>query len=227
MMLPRFSTSPASVTLNRMYRRMLKAYGPQGWWPARSTFEVMVGAILTQRTSWHNVERALRRLRAAGCLAAHTLAHCQRRRLEALVRSTGFFRQKAQRLRTFSRWYVERFGANIRRMRAAGPTEALRAELLRLNGIGPETVDAMLLYAAKRPVAMVDAYTRRIFQRHGVIRGRESYDEIQRVMMRQLPQTAPVLNEFHALLVETGKRYCHRRFADCAHCPLGIFPRER
>jgi endonuclease-3 related protein len=142
-----------------------------------------------------------------------------------LIRSTGYFRQKAARLQGFSRWYRDTYGANVRRMFRTEPS-ALRQRLLGLSGIGPETADSILLYAGEQPVFVVDAYTRRILGRHRLIHGRESYEAIQRSVMDRLPENPRLFNEFHALLVAVGKRYCHRRDPRCADCPLGEFPRH-
>ena len=206
-----------------MYRALQRRLGPQRWWPARTRFEVMVGAILTQNTAWHNVERAIANLRRSRALSARALADMPPARLARLIRPSGYFTQKAKKLRRFSRWYLKRCGARPSRLFRGDPLE-LRAELLQLWGIGPETADSILLYAGGRPLAVVDAYTRRILARHGLLRGDEPYEEIQRRLMRWLPPRAGDYNEHHALLVEVGKRWCHRRNPACEQCPLGAFP---
>ena len=183
----------------------------------------MVGAILTQATSWHNVERAIRRLKSARCLSARALAERPASQIRTLVRSAGYFRQKTERLRTFSQWYRRTYGASARRM-FRGPTARVRSELLALNGIGPETADSILLYGGAHPVFVVDTYTRRVFGRHGLIRGDEPYEAIQQMVMDRLPAEPTLFNEFHALIVAAGKQYCHRHHPDCAACPLGSFP---
>ena len=210
-------------SLMKIYRRLLRAFGPQHWWPANYPFEVMVGAILTQATAWHNVERAIDRLRHAGALSAERLAALPTDRLQAMIRPAGYFRQKAARLQAFSRWAMGRFQGRPGRMFRVEP-QRLRAELLSISGIGPETADSILLYAGQQPVFVIDAYTRRIFARHDLIDGREPYDALQQFVMAQLPKDAHVFNEFHALLVALGKRHCHRRAPECARCPLGAFP---
>ena len=213
----------AASSFHLIYRRLLQAFGPQGWWPADGPFEMMVGAILTQATNWHNVERALDRLTAARTLTPRALAAMRRARLERLIRPAGYFRQKAARLQRFSRWYLARYGGSPRRMFRV-PWRRLRGQLLTLHGIGPETADAMLLYAGGRPVFVVDAYTMRVFRRHRLIAERATYDDVQRAAMRSLPDVARLYNEFHALLVAVGKRHCHRRTPDCTRCPLGNLP---
>ena len=207
-----------------MFRRLARAFGPQHWWPATSAYEMMVGAILTQATNWRNVERTIDRLRRAKALSPNGLLATPTVRLEQLVRPVGYFRQKAQYLKRFSRWYVARYQGRARRMFAA-PWASLRQELLELHGIGPETADSMLLYAGGQPVFVVDAYTMRVFRRHRLISWRASYAQVQRMVMDEWPRAVRRYNEFHALLVAVGKRYCHRRRPDCAHCPLGDLPR--
>ena len=223
--MPRYK-DPCKVSLQQLYRRLFRAFGPQRWWPATSSFEVMVGAILTQATNWRNVEVAITRLKQAGFLSPRKLVTIPSQRLEAFITPAGYFRQKARRLREFSAWYLKRWGGNARRLFKT-PWRALREQLLELNGIGPETADSILLYAGNQPVFVVDAYTTRVFYRHGLIDGRASYEEIQRFAMKRLPRNASLYNEFHALLVAVGKQYCHRRDPDCAHCPLGDLPRIR
>ncbi|MBI3324416.1 MAG: endonuclease III domain-containing protein [Candidatus Omnitrophica bacterium] len=214
---------PDVPTLTQMYRRLLRVFGPQHWWPARHPFEVMVGAILTQATAWHNVERAIDNLRSTKVLSAERLSSIGRRRLERLIRPAGYFRQKAARLRALSRWAVARFQGRPSRMFRV-EHNALRTELLTIPGVGEETADSILLYAGQQPVFVIDAYTRRIFGRHYLIDGHEPYEQLQTFVMDQLPTDPQLFNEFHALLVELGKRHCRRRAPDCDHCPLAEFP---
>ena len=212
------------VTVRVLYQRLSRAFGTQHWWPAQTPFEVMVGAMLTQATNWHNVERAIERLRQARALTPRRLVRLPRHRLERCVQPSGYFRQKAQRVQQFARWYLERYGGLARRMFGT-PWPQLRRELLAQHGIGPETADSILLYAGGQPVFVIDAYTRRVFQRHRLIRPSATYDVIQRLVMRRMGQNTRCYNEFHALLVEVGKRYCHRRDPACGRCPLGDLPR--
>lgn len=219
----RRSRRTQSRAVRAVYRRLFQRLGPQGWWPARSPFEMMVGAILTQATNWHNVEQAIRRLRRAGALSPARLAALPLPRLQRLIRPAGYFRQKAGRLRAFARWYVSRYGGRPDRLfRQPWPT--LREELLALHGIGPETADSILCYAGRQPVFPVDAYTARVFRRHWLIAPRASYGEIQRLVMGALPDTGNTYNEFHALLVAVGKRHCVRRTPRCHGCPLAALP---
>ena len=196
--------------------RLAAAYGPQDWWPAREPFEMMAGALLTQRTTWRNAERAIASLRREGVLSPEALALVPVSRLEALVRTAGTFRTKAVRLRTLARWYVDAGGRDAL---AARSTASLRAELLALPGIGPETADDILVYAFARPVFVVDAYARRILSRYGCAEGDEPYDRLSASVVRAIGADAARLGELHALLVEHGKRHC-RPTPRCMGCPL-------
>lgn len=194
------------------------------WWPARTRFEVIVGAFLTQNTSWKNVEYALRNLRRAGALNVAGIRRMPLPELEQLIRPSGYFRQKATRLKTFVEYLDERHGGSLSRM-FAQPLAKLRSEVLVLNGVGPETADAILLYAGKLPVFVVDSYARRLFERHGLSPARTKYDDLRSKVESAFrsAETASDLaahyNEFHALIVEVGKRHCGT-IAKCEGCPL-------
>jgi len=164
--------------IREFFHLLFRQWGPQHWWPAQSRFEVIVGAYLTQNTAWTNVEKALQALRSAGVLSLEGIRRAPLRELEQLIRSAGYFRQKAQRLKTFVAHLDERYGGSLDRM-LDQPTERLREELLSLNGVGPETADSILLYAGNHPSFVVDAYTRRILERHGMISAKSSYDDIR------------------------------------------------
>ena len=212
-------------TLLRYYRRLFRHFGPQHWWPGRTRFEMILGALLTQNTSWSNVERALGNLRRRGLLSPEKLAQVPASRLAGLLRPAGYFRQKSRYVRQFVRHLNGRNGGvpdsgSVTRL-LRGPTEKLREELLALPGIGPETADSILLYAANRPVFVIDAYTRRVLARHGLANENASYDELQDFFHRNLPGDTQLFNEYHAQLVAVGKTYCHKRRPDCAACPLG------
>ena len=213
----------ARVSVRVIYRRLFRAFGPQHWWPAESPFEMMAGAILAQATNWHNVEAAMERLQRLGGLSPRRLVAMPRRRLEQAIRPAGYFRQKAQRLAHFTRWYLTRSRGQPRRLFRT-PWPALRRELVSLRGIGPETADSMLLYAGQQPVFVVDAYTRRVFARHRLSDDDATYDELQQLVMQEFPASAAVYNEYHALLVAVGKRFCHRRRPACERCPLDDLP---
>jgi endonuclease III related protein len=208
--------------LDRYYKRLLAEYGPQGWWPAKGRLEVILGAILTQNTNWRNAASAIRQLREAGLLNLRSLRGVNESELRSLIRSAGFFRQKARTIVTFVRWLEEHHEGSLRRM-FKRPAEELRTALLKLRGLGPETADAILLYAGNRPVFVADAYTRRILARHGMLAENAGYTETQEFIHWQLERDPRVYNEFHALLVEAGKRHCKRRSPCCGGCPLEEF----
>ena len=201
-----------------MYRAMERALGPQGWWPGQTRFEVIVGAILTQNTAWTNVARAIANLRRAHVLSPQALAALPTSRLARLVRSSGYYRTKARRVKRFLRFLQARYRLDLSRM-FAEPPSSLRKELLAVPGIGPETADSILLYAGNVPIFVVDAYTRRILQRHGLIRPDATYDAMQALFMGNLPPDASLYNEYHALLVAVGKDFC-RPVPHCEDCPL-------
>jgi endonuclease-3 related protein len=203
--------------LTDAYRTLLAAFGPQDWWPALSRFEMMVGAVLTQNTSWTNAERAIENLRGEGALEPAGLAALSAVRLEELIRPAGFCRRKARTLTDLLATIVRSRGGLDGLLDL--PQDDLRQALLRTTGIGPETADAIVLYAGGHPTFVVDAYTRRFAARHGLASERASYDEVQRLFEDALPRRTDVLNEYHALLVCLGKRFC-RPVPLCEECPL-------
>jgi endonuclease-3 related protein len=211
-----------SRTLERYYETLLAHLGPQGWWPARTRLEVILGAILTQNTAWINAARALRVLRRAGMLSMKRLRGASLAEVGTCIRPAGFYRQKAAAIRSFLDW-LERTCAGSLDKAFSRPPDRLREELLGLRGLGPETVDAILLYAGGKPFFVADAYTRRILARHGMVSRRAGYAAVQEFVHRSLPPDPKMFNEFHALLVEVGKRYCQRREAFCEECPLKDF----
>jgi endonuclease III related protein len=211
---------PTKARLLRLYRALLARYGPQGWWPARTPFEVAVGAILTQHTAWPGAARAVAALRARRLLTPERLAGCDVAALEALVRPAGTYRLKARRLHDFTGWLLKSFGGDFRAMRRA-PLEPLRRELLTVPGLGPETADAILLYAAARPVFVADAYTRRVLARHRLLRRDAGYEQARAFLEAHLPSDPALFNEFHALLVAAAKSHC-RTVARCETCPLRV-----
>ena len=204
--------------LLRLYVALSRRFGPQRWWPGRSAFEVSAGAILTQNTAWTNAARAIAALRAARLLDPRRLASANGTTLEATIRSAGTYRVKARRLGDFTRWLLDRFGGRFHGLRRA-PLAALRAELLAVPGLGPETVDAILLYAAGRPTFVADAYTRRILARHRLIRPSTGYEPARTFLEAHLPSDPALYNELHALFVAVGKSHC-RTVPLCATCPL-------
>jgi endonuclease-3 related protein len=202
-----------------LHERLLAAWGPQGWWPGGNNGNVVIGAVLTQNTSWKNVERALANLEARGLRDLRALATARRDRLARLIRPVGYFNIKAQRLQSVARWFVEEWACDWDRLRRA-PTAGLRQALLGVHGIGQETADSILLYGFDHPVFVVDAYTKRVLVRHGLVGEGARYEEIQALFHRHLPRDAATYNECHALLVRLGNRLC-RRVPRCAECPLG------
>lgn len=209
------------AVLNGVYRKLFTKFGPRHWWPGDTPFEVAVGAILTQNTSWTNASMAVQQLKRRGLLDPRRLARVPEKQLAQIIRSSGYFNQKAKRLKVFVNYLLERHGGSMGRMRKV-PLPVLRKELLGLWGIGPETADSILLYALEKPVFVVDAYTKRILARHGLVSWDASYDEIQQ-LFEKLPGRGPgrvkMYNEYHALIVEMGKTTCRPR-PNCESCML-------
>ena len=209
-----------------VYGRLHEAYGPQRWWPGETPFEVIVGAILTQSAAWTNVEKAIANLKAAGALSPEGLARLDEGELAGIVRPAGYFNAKARKLKAFVEMLRAEFGGDpstplrtgLERMLAA-PVAELRPLLLATHGIGPETADAVLLYAAGRPAFVIDAYTRRLFSRLAVAPDRDTYDAWQALFAGNLEPDAALFNEYHALIVRHGKERCRRRPV-CDGCPL-------
>jgi endonuclease-3 related protein len=208
--------------LRAYYDALFAAYGPQEWWPGRTAFEVIVGAILTQNTSWSNVEIAIGKLRREKLMTPRAIETVPFARLAGLIRSSGYFRQKAKKLKCFVRFLQSEYGGSLKKMFAT-PTATLREKLLGVHGIGPETADSILLYAGEHPVFVVDAYTRRMLERHQLATPAQSYSEIRELFDRNLSGDARLYNEYHALIVRTGKEYCRARNPRCSECPLHSF----
>jgi len=207
-----------TATLGEVYDRLFAAYGPQHWWPGQSPFEVLIGAVLVQNTSWENVKKAIDNLRRENLLEPRAVYALSVEELEEKIRPAGYFRIKARRLRNLLAFLVERYGGSLDAMfRTALPE--LREQLLEINGIGPETADSILLYAGGLPSFVVDAYTHRVFARHGWIGFDADYYQIKDHFESGLPQDARLFNEYHALLVRVGKEHC-RKTPRCQGCPL-------
>jgi endonuclease-3 related protein len=202
----------------KIYRRLFKAFGPQKWWPADSPFEVMVGAILTQNTGWAGASRAVRNILNADLLSPRKML-ANRSRIPRLIRTAGYYNLKTERLVYFLKFFIGVYGGRIRNFQSV-PTQRIRQELLAVKGIGPETADSILLYALRRPVFVVDAYTRRIFTRHHLISDDLTYDDIRRLFETNLPRRPGIYNEYHALIVRLGKDFCKKNEPLCAACPL-------
>ena len=209
----------APDALLRYYRTMSGALGPMHWWPAQTPFEVVVGAILTQSTAWGNVERAIANLRQAKVLTPSAMLRISTPRLAALVRPSGYFRQKAKKLKAFVRFLRDGYGGSLKGMFLT-PTSELREKLLSVHGIGPETADSILLYAGNHPVFVVDAYTHRILGRHGITHGKPDYEKVRAFIEASIPNQPELFNEFHALIVNTGKNWCRKSAPRCPECPL-------
>jgi endonuclease-3 related protein len=195
---------PVKARLLRVYRDLLRRYGPQHWWPGRSAFEIAVGAILTQHTAWTSAARAVAALRRRGLLTPERLAAIPEAELGEVIRAAGTYRLKARRLRAFTEWLLGRFGGRFHGLRQA-PLAPLRRELLAVAGLGPETADAILLYAAHRPVFVADAYTRRVLSGQRLLSPMVGYEEARAFLEAHLPSDPALFNEFHALLVADGK----------------------
>lgn len=212
-----------SVNLNKLlksiYGKLYSDFGPQHWWPGDSPFEVAVGAILTQNTNWDNVERAIGNLKARKLLAAAKMQALPTNELAELIRPAGYFNVKARRLKAFLDFFIENYAGSFKKMGSVETSE-LRRRLLSVNGIGPETADSILLYALGKPVFVIDAYTRRVLSRHGIIGHDEPYDVYQRLFHSAMEPEAQLYNEYHALLVRVGKMNCRPRKPICATCPL-------
>jgi len=208
-----------SKDLDELYRNLLKKYGPQHWWPGDGPFEVMAGTVLTQATAWQNAARAINSLKSAGCLSPSIIRKLPLEQLAGLVRSSGYYNNKASKLKALADWLNINCRDDIRQL-ADRPTETLRQSLLAIYGIGPETADCILLYALDRPVFVVDGYTRRIVDRLGIFvpRGRQ-YERLQAFFMQNLPPDRQLYGEFHALLVQAGKHTCRKR-PHCRECCL-------
>lgn len=207
-----------NITLQSYYDQMARHHGTTHWWPGDTPYEICLGAILTQNTAWTNVGKAIANLKRAKLLSPKRLLAADTETLEAAVRPSGYFRQKAERLRIFSQHLVEHYGGSVARM-AKRPLARLRPELLSLKGIGPETADDILLYACEKPVFVVDTYTRRIFSRHGLVPADIKYEALRAFFEENLDADVPYFKEYHGLIVWTGKDFC-KTMPNCAGCPL-------
>lgn len=209
----------AALSLSEVCGRLFAEYGAQGWWPADSPFEVMVGAVLVQSTAWANVERAIANLRDAAALSPSAIRELDGAELEALIKPSGFYRVKARRLRALCDFVGARFADDLDAMRRA-PADSLRREILAVNGVGEETADDILLYALGVPVFVIDAYTRRVFGRLGTLDPNARYADLQRIFHAALPRDDALFNEYHALIVRHAVERCRKRAPLCAGCPL-------
>ena len=208
--------------LVEIYNILLEHFGPQDWWPGDSPFEIMVGAVLTQNTNWANVSKAIDNLKQENLLFFEKLHELPVALLAEKIRPAGYFNLKAARLKNLLDFIGEEYNGSLEAM-LAGDTIGLREEILTVKGIGPETADSILLYAAHKPVFVVDAYTHRIFSRHSIIAEEEGYYEIQEYFAMSLPEDVKLFNEYHALIVQLGKEFCKKSKPLCSQCPLNTF----
>jgi len=215
------------MKLQRVYDLLLKQHGPQNWWPGETPFEVMVGAILTQNTSWVNVEKAIENLKTKNLLNPEKMFNAKDSLLSKLIRPSGYFNQKTKKLKNFLKYFKNSYDFSISTMKKV-PLHKLRNELLEVNGVGPETADSILLYALEKPVFVIDTYTKRIFSRLGLCQSSISYHDLQSVFMKKLKPTTSFYNEYHALIVKHGKDICKKSKPRCEVCSLqGLCPQGR
>jgi endonuclease-3 related protein len=211
-----------SEQLKIIYDLLFVRFGPQHWWPGETPFEVIVGAVLTQNTNWGNVEKAIANLKKAKTLTPEKLHSLKPAKLAKLIRPAGYFNIKASRLKNLIGWLFMNYAGKLAKLKNI-PTQQLRGQLLGVSGVGPETADSILLYALNRLVFVVDAYTKRILSRHHLIRFDAGYEQIRTFFESNLPENTQLFNEYHALLVRTGKEFC-KPTPLCADCPLNHLP---
>jgi len=209
--------------LPEIYQRLFHAFGPQHWWPGDSPFEVAVGAILTQNTNWGNVEKAIENLKKQNALAVKPIHDMPVQKLAELIKPARYFNVKAKRLKNFIHFLMNKYHGSMNRI-GDGNTQVIRKNLLDVNGIGPETADSILLYALGKPVFVIDAYTKRVLSRHGIMGDEKSYDEFQELFHSALKRDVKLYNQYHALFVKVGKVYCRRQRPLCDRCPLQSLP---
>ena len=208
--------------LLEIYDKLHRAFGPQHWWPGDTPFEIAVGAILTQNTNWGNVEKAIQNLKRYRALSSKALHGMPVGKLTEAIRPAGYFNIKAQRLKSFIDFLMNDYRGSMKKMEKED-MHTIREKLLGINGIGPETADSILLYALGKPVFVIDAYTKRVLSRHGVMDHEKSYEEFQELFHGSLKRDVTLYNEYHALLVKVGKTYCKRQKPKCEKCPLKTF----
>jgi len=209
-------------TLTEIYELLFNRFGPQNWWPGETQFEIIVGAILTQNTNWSNVEKAITNLKNADILSAKAMHNIETAKLAELIRPAGYYNIKAGRLKNFLNWLFEEYDGSLAEFENI-ETERLRRELLSVKGIGRETADSIVLYAFGKETFVVDSYTARIVIRHELIEPETDYEQLRYFFQSNLPQSEELFNEYHALLVRTGKEFCRPK-ARCAGCPLERLP---
>jgi len=208
-----------SERINKIYRLLYKKYGPQGWWPGDSQLECALGAILTQNTSWKNVEKAINNLKKSNLISVGKLSLLTTDELAQLIRPSGYFNQKALKIKNFVTFLCENYEGELEKM-FDEEIYVLREKLLKIKGIGPETADCIILYGGNKPIFVIDTYTYRVLSRHGLVPEQTSYNELQELFMDSLNPDPGIFNEYHALLVKVGKEHCKKQSPLCAGCPL-------
>ncbi len=207
------------VKLIEIYQKLFNVFGHQNWWPGETPLEIAVGAILTQNTNWSNVEKAIQNLKNKKALSAKALHEMPFKKLANLIKPAGYFNIKTKRLKSFIAFLMNDFHGSMKKMKIYD-MYLLREKLLNIHGIGPETADSILLYALEKPIFVVDAYTKRILSRHGILRHDNSYDDFQKLFHSSLKRDLKMFNEYHALFVKVGKTYCKPKEPLCSQCAL-------
>ncbi len=210
--------------LMEIYELMMERFGPQNWWPGDTSFEVIIGAILTQNTNWNNVEKAISNLKARELLDPLKLHNLSKEELATIIKPAGYFNVKAKRIKNFTDWLFEDHDGKIENIQNMS-TSMLREEILQIKGIGPETADSILLYGLNRPTFVIDTYTARITARHHLIDLGATYDDLKYLFESNLAEDIQLYNEYHALLVQVGKNFCKPN-PKCENCPLNPLPHE-
>jgi endonuclease-3 related protein len=206
-----------------IHKKLYRCFGPQNWWPGDTPFEIAVGAVLTQNTNWGNVEKAIQNLKKQGVLSSRGIHGLSVKELALLIKPAGYFNVKAKRLRSFLDFLMNEYHGRMENMAREDLTQ-LRPKLLGIHGIGPETADSILLYALEKPIFVIDAYTKRILSRHGIMASDRSYAEFQELFQASLKRDLHLYNEYHALFVRVGKTFCRRTNPLCEKCPLHDMP---
>jgi endonuclease-3 related protein len=206
-----------------IHKKLYRCFGPQNWWPGDTPFEIVVGAVLTQNTNWGNVEKAIQNLKKQGVLSSRGIHGLSVKELASLIKPAGYFNVKAKRLRSFLDFLMNEYHGRMENMAREDLTQ-LRPKLLGIHGIGPETADSILLYALEKPIFVIDAYTKRILSRHGIMASDRSYAEFQELFQASLKRDLHLYNEYHALFVRVGKTFCRRTNPLCEKCPLHDMP---
>jgi endonuclease-3 related protein len=207
--------------LLRIFTLLNHHFGNLHWWPASSPFEVIVGAILTQNTNWQNVEKAIGNIKASGLMSPEALWNAEDGIVAQLIRPSGYFNIKTARLKSFVGFLAKNYKFDLDKMFRQNEW-SLRDELLSIKGIGKETADSILLYAGEKAVFVIDAYTKRMMTRHGLVESDVKYDEMQQMFMRHLPSSPALYNQYHALIVNAGKTFCTKKAPRCRECPLHV-----